>query len=347
MIHSETTKFEEAVRKTQSPSAMGAVELLKAAFWVLSYPMPAQALMLLHQAIEVACKGLLQEIHVLLVADRLDYAFSKYVVKDSLAAHRLGRNVNAEIDIDLFDPSRTCSFEDAWKRVREMMPALSSFSEMGLDGLTKLRNAITHRGAERDKGFQYSRAILSVALPALDEFYKRAYDGIILKDLLGPDLARELDVARLYLAMIEKDNALPKNRLLHTYQCEYQKSLIMGSGHLLFDERGYRLDLGDHRHEINAKLHRDLDQRPEKWGSLVGEGVLLGCKICGEVGIIVGIDSEIYLIDGKEAIDPCSLYCPSCGLNLPKSYSVLVKLHYGPLTAESIGPQAWKSEIPR
>jgi len=50
---------------------MGAVGLLKAAFWVLSNPMPGQALMLFQQAIETACKGFLQEIHVLLIADKI------------------------------------------------------------------------------------------------------------------------------------------------------------------------------------------------------------------------------------------------------------------------------------
>jgi hypothetical protein len=80
-IHTNSTTFDQKLRAVNSPSAMGAVDLLKAAFWVLSYPMPAQALLLFQQALEVACKGLLQEIHVLLVADKLDYALSKISLK--------------------------------------------------------------------------------------------------------------------------------------------------------------------------------------------------------------------------------------------------------------------------
>lgn len=344
-IHSAPTKFEEAVRKTESMSAMGAVELLKAAFWVLSYPMPAQALMLFHQAIEVACKGLLQEVHVLLAAERLEYKLSKYVVKDRLAAHRLGRNVTTDFDIDNFDPAKTCSFEDAWARVREMVPALRSFTEVGLGRLTKIRNGITHRGAEQEKEFEYSQAILTVALPALDEFYKESYDGLSLEDLLGQDLLRELHVAQSYLAMIDKDDTLPKHRLLHTFACEYQKNLIIGAANMLFDEEGVRIDLSDYRYNVNTKLYTELDRRWEDRGSLVGEGLSLFCKICGEIGIIVGIQDEPYVIDGKKAVDPCSLFCSSCGLNLPKAYSALAKLHYGPITEEAVGAEVWKREI--
>jgi hypothetical protein len=344
-IHFEATRFEEAIRKTESPSAMGAVELLKSAFWVLSYPMPAQALMLFHQAIEVACKGLLQEVHVLLSAERLEYKLSKYVVRDRLAAHRLGRNVTTDFDIDGFDPARTCSFEDAWKRVREMVPALRSFTEVGLDRLTKLRNGITHRGAEQEKEFEYSGAILNVALPALDEFYKEAYDGLSLQDLIGQNLLRELHVAQSYLAMIETDETLPRERLLHTFRCEYQKDLIIGTANLLFDEDGVMLDLSDYRYNVNRKLYAEFDRRSQERGSLVGEGLFLFCKICGEIGIIVGIEDQAHIIDGKKAVDPCSLFCSSCGLNLPKTYSALAKLHYGPITEEAVGADEWKREI--
>src|ERR1017187_457090 len=224
MVHLNQTSFHAAIRKTDSPSAMGAVELLRSAFWVLSYPMPAQALMLFHQALEVACKGLLQEVHVLLAADKLEYMLSKWVVKDRLAAHRLGRNIKTDFDIDAFDPSRTCTFEEAWSRVREMS-TLRSFKESGLDQLTKLRNRITHRGAEPDREFEYSQAILKIVIPALEEFYYQCYGELSLTALLGEDLMRELRVAQKYLAAIEQDVRLPTQQLLHTFTCKYQEDL--------------------------------------------------------------------------------------------------------------------------
>jgi hypothetical protein len=50
-IHTDSTTFDQKLRAVNSPSAMGAVDLLKAAFWLLSYPMPAQALLLLSSII--------------------------------------------------------------------------------------------------------------------------------------------------------------------------------------------------------------------------------------------------------------------------------------------------------
>jgi hypothetical protein len=44
MIDLSETEFHAAIRKTDSASAMGAVELLKAAFWVLSYISRSQTL---------------------------------------------------------------------------------------------------------------------------------------------------------------------------------------------------------------------------------------------------------------------------------------------------------------
>jgi hypothetical protein len=347
MMHSSETVFHEAIRKTESPSAMGAVELLKAAFWVLSYPMPAQALMLFHQALEVACKGLLQEIHVLLAADKVDYTLSKWVVRDRLAAHRLGRDVKTDFDIDTLDPSRTCTFEEAWNRVREMS-SLPSFKNAGLDQIARHRNRITHRGAELDKEFEYSRAILKIALPALEQFYSECYGGLSLTALLGRDLMQELRVAQEYAAAVEKDEMLPRGKLLHTFSRKYQEPLIIGVANLLFDDDGNMLDLEWDRHEMNRKIYCRLDRQLNDRGALLGEGLSLSCKICRNIGIIVGIDDEAeYVLDGMRAVDPCSLFCSSCGLNLPRNYKVLVKLHFGPITGEMVGDEAWEREIPR
>ena len=89
-----------------------------------------------------------------------------------------------------------------------------------------------------------------------------------------------------------------------------------------------------------------LDRQYELRGALIGDGVLLSCKICDEIGIIVGVEDDIYVLNGERAIDPCSLFCPSCGLNLPSKYKALAKLHYGPLTESMVGTKDWENEIP-
>ena len=107
------------------------------------------------------------------------------------------------------------------------------------------------------------------------------------------------------------------------------------------------LDLGWNRHDVIHKIYSKLDRQTNERGHLLGEG-LLNCRICGEMGIIVGIeDEEEYVLDGKRAVDPCSLLCASCGLNLPREYKVLAKLHFGPITDEMVGDEAWEKEIPR
>ena len=341
------TGFHQAIRKEKSPSAMGAVELLRAAFWVLSYPMPAQALMLFHQALEVACKRVLQEVHVLLAADKVEYKLSKWAVRDRLAAHRLGRKINSDFDIDDYDPSRTCTFEDAWSRVREMV-SLKSYKDIGLDKLTKLRNQITHRGAEEDRRFEYSQAILDIALPAIEQFYYECYERLNLSALLGEDLVQELRVAREYLAAVEQDERLPKEVLLHTFRCKYQQPMVIGVAHLLYDENGNMRDLGWDRQAVEDRIYSKLDSQLGERGSLLGKSFSLVCKICDEPGIIVGIAGNgEYELEGKRAVDPCSLFCPSCGFDLPKSCSVLAKLHFGPITDEMIGEEAWRNEVPR
>ena len=159
---------------------------------------------------------------------------------------------------------------------------------------------------------------------------------------------RELRVAQQYLAAIEQDEDLPKERLLHTFTCKYQESRVVGLAHLLFDDDGNPLDLGWDRHKVNTRIYSKLDSEPNERGGLLGEGLNLTCKICGNIGIVVGIDSgSEYQIESKRAVNPCSLFCPSCGLNLPRSNKILAKLHFGPITDEMTGDEVWRKEIPR
>jgi hypothetical protein len=78
------------------------------------------------------------------------------------------------------------------------------------------------------------------------------------------------------------------------------------------------LDLGWDRDAVNRKIYSRLDSQCDKRGSLIGESLFLSCKICDNIGIIVGIEDEEYVLEGKRAVDPCSLFCTSCGLDLPR-----------------------------
>jgi hypothetical protein len=225
------------------------------------------------------------------------------------------------------------------------MVSLRSFGEASLHKLAALRNEIVHRGGGSNRDFEYSEAILTIALPALEEFYAKAYSGLLMQDLTGPELMREIRVAQDYVKNIRQDQSLPTALLLHTFKCQYQQPLIVGAGHLLYDANGERLEIGWKRFETNDDYYSQLQRQHTTRGELVGRRLNLFCKICNEIGMVVGIEDECYFLDGQKAVDPCSLFCPSCGLDLPSSYRVLAKLHYGPLTEAKIGPEQWEQGI--
>jgi hypothetical protein len=236
-------------------------------------------------------------------------------------------------------------FEHGWAEALLALGSLPSATRFfQIDNIDKCFLFVAEEvPAGRD--FEYSEAILTIALPALQEFYSKAYDGLALNDLTGPDLMREICVAQAYAAEVRKDPALPTGLLLHTFKCRYQEPLIIGQANLLFDDEGNMVDLGWDRFEINRRLHSKLDGDFDRRGSVVGDGISFSCKICGEIGLIVGIEAEAYVLNGEKAVDPCSLFCPSCGLNIPKRYRVLAKLHYGPITESAVGAKEWQREI--
>ena len=122
--------------------------------------------MLFQQALEVACKGLRQEIHILLAADHIDYKVAKFVVKDKLSTHRLGKILTTTFTLEDFDLQRSCTFAEAWDRVKQLVPLLPEYSKAGLSELNKLRNGITHFGAERERDVVEQRAIGAGGLQA-------------------------------------------------------------------------------------------------------------------------------------------------------------------------------------
>lgn len=345
----DTRNFEEYLREQNSPSALGAVELLRAAFWALVYPMPAPALMLFHQALEVACKGLLQEVHILLAADPIDYKVTKFVVRDKLSTHRLGKNLTTTFTLEDFDPQRTCTFAEAWKRVRELVPLLPEYSKAGFNGLTKLRNGITHSGAELERESEYLEAILSVCLPMIENFYDKAYDGLKIDSLLGAPRMREIRVSQAYLAEIRKYPTLPREKLLHTYRlCSLARLADLGDpGLWMRDDHGDALAGFEFDDSGVAAQRRYVAQHPETWGRILDENLSLECLICGYECPFVGVDSDPYTLNEVRAIDPCAILCPRCRLKIPREYRVLAKLHFGPITEDRIhgGKAAWTKYI--
>lgn len=145
--------FRAAIAMTGSPSATSALEAVDASLWVLGGGMIAQALFLAHHAVEIALKGLLEEISVLLTLDRLEYDLAKGLARERLAAHRLGRLITKFADPEHYDPDRTCGLVDAYSRVREMVSVATTRG--AIESLNKLRNEIVHHGGVPANDFAY------------------------------------------------------------------------------------------------------------------------------------------------------------------------------------------------
>ena len=86
-------KREHLWRRIQShnvPTALSALNALDAAFSLLASRKSAQAVFLFHHSIELAMKGLLEDIHPILAAARPDYESLKWIARDQIEKHRLG-----------------------------------------------------------------------------------------------------------------------------------------------------------------------------------------------------------------------------------------------------------------
>ena len=332
-------KFIETLESKKSPTALSALDSLDAAFWLLSRYKISQSLFLFHHSIELTLKGLLEEVHIILTADRPDYNIAKWIAKERLANHALGQRINVTGSPEQYDPRRTCNFETAFKRVSEMIDFPSETSK-SLKKLNNLRNEIVHFG---DKGRDIKDCIdviLNIIWPFLKSFYQKAYD-LKIEDFIFHPLAREINIAQGYFNLTKENKALPVKNIFHPFSIRKNLDHILGSANLLIDEKGYQIDLSEERFEINQKIYDKFDS---KW-SLLGKNVI-DCVICGDSEIIVSVYHPEEISD-KEIVYAEALYCPHCGLNLDESYEELARLHFGPITEERLGKEAWKNEVPR
>jgi len=334
-------EFLAAIVATRSPSAQSALQALDATLWVLAGGMVSQALFLVHHAVEIALKGLLEEISVLLTLDRLDYDLAKGLARQRVSAHRLGHAITRFADPDQYDPDRTCGLMDAFSRVKEMIPF--GTTRGAVESLNKLRNEVVHHGGVPKDNFAYLDAILNVALPLLGELYSRGYN-LHLRDWILAPLARELEVARQYVGLAKVNQALPRTMILHTFQRRYFADAVVGVGNLLFTASGEQRDVDEWMEDVNRAART---QAESKGWDIIGETADTDCIICGATRCIVAITPPPRLESGREVYDPIALHCPACDLLLEPTHRELARLHYGPISEDRLGPEAWAKEVPR
>src|SRR6478672_5957031 len=71
--------FIDKICQQTNRSALSALDSLEASLWLMSGGRTSQALSLFHHTVEIAFKGLLEEIDVLLTIDKLNYDLAKAV----------------------------------------------------------------------------------------------------------------------------------------------------------------------------------------------------------------------------------------------------------------------------
>jgi hypothetical protein len=305
----------------ESPSALvpNALEQIDAAIWLIAGGRYSQAITTLHTAIELLLKSELEKFHPLLIADRIDYRLLKGLLEGELRRHPQFQSLSAgPLDFD-----KTITFTEALARIAEIHPDLKVL-DSGLKQLQSIRNKIIHR---RDAGDhdEYVYRICVTALPFLEMFALRSAQ-IDLEKLLGPDVYREIKVARRLCEELQRSGQTTYGHALKTVRT------VMLYRNVDFpaptDEDGWHVDESDRLFQTGESLKSELSSR---WS---GELVEVSCKICGSIYAYAGIEE----VEGDNLADtePHSVACAECGLFIERDDIGLAAAHFGSIPAELI-----------
>jgi len=214
------------IQELNSRLLLSGVDFIDASLWLIAGDRLPQALVMLHNAIEVALKGELERIHKILIANTKelsDFRALKSLLRDAFMKHPAGSGV----EIPEFDIEKTIFFEEAFDRVAELYPGLSATWRKQLisskggrkDSLHSLRNDIVHYGGDPDSMGYYTEAIVDTAFPFLEEFFRLASENkVSMAHLIKEWIYREVEVARLVLCDLRNERLPPKPHAIKTLQ---------------------------------------------------------------------------------------------------------------------------------
>src|SRR5262245_38676204 len=173
------------IQAQNAPTALSALDALDAAFLLFSFGSLAQAVFLFHHSIELAMKGLLEGVHIILTADRPDYELLKWIAREQIEKHPLARTIQFSSDPSGYDPKKTCNFEEALNRVGEML-RLPKETRAALIDFNVLRNKIVHFGDKNISYIECIKGVLNQAWPFLVRLYQQSY-GIDISMIFGAE----------------------------------------------------------------------------------------------------------------------------------------------------------------
>lgn len=309
-----------------SQLVVSALDHIDGGVWLIAGGQFAQALLCFHSAIELVLKCELEKIHRALIADygKLDYTALKSLLKEAFQTHPKGRLMA----IDDFDLDKTITFDEAFKRSRDLFPTLAEW-ERKLKRLKDCRNDIAHYGGDLGRSGEYAGVILSIAIPFLEAFLAESSE-ISLSAYLGPVVVRELKVAESLRARL-----LPLSKDSPAYILKTVAAAVLYrnvESPKPTDSNGWVFDSGRDEFEAAERLHRALVGR---WnGAVIG----VECRICGCSSAFVGIEAvlEDHYKDDTTTFVPQFLACSGCGLQISPSDVHLAEEHFGRMSLKTV-----------
>lgn len=323
------TRFIKQVWSRPSLFFRSSTDSIWAGIGLLSLGQVSQSYLLLTQAVEIALKGVLDEIQQCGIA-----AWAKR--NPSLFRDVAARNGQ-------FDPAR---FSQALKEktlvgaFREAACILTFSQEVqcAFDRINRTRNDIAHRGGDPDSMHLYVRDILTAILPMLEELHEQAL-GVCVSDYLFSTVARELIVAGRFLS----------GRDWHAE--DWQIALLPFK--LAYAKRERLVDVARGLSHADDNSDDDTDYlpasnaRPPQWmesfhilGPRTDYDIHTSCRICQE-RCFVEFQSAPSKSEGQLSFRVNAVACPHCHLGLTPAYSDLAQIHYGPISKNSLGMENW------
>lgn len=304
-----------------SPLLVSCFESIDASLWLIAGCRVPQALVMLHNSIELAFKAELERIHRVLIADnrKLDYTALKSLLKNLFEAHPRGK----QIDIPDFDMEKTINFTEAMKRIKEMYPLIDNWHS-GLECLQRLRNDIVHYGSNREKIDECAEIIATVSFPFLELFLQET-SSISIENIVTPEIFREVEVAKNVCKRLKQENYPIKSYVLKTISKKMLYTYVDWPG--VTDEEGNIIDNGEKDFVLALNFRKIISS---DWEDLYVER---SCHICDSISTFVKVKP---ITKPNKKLVALAVRCPKCDLNISENDRYLAEYHVGKFTEEEV-----------
>lgn len=297
------------------------LESIDASLWLIAGGRVPQALVMLHNSIELAFKAELERIHRVLIADnrKLDYTALKSLLKNLFEAHPRGKQIN----IPDFDMEKTINFTEAMKRIEELYPLIGNWKS-GLERLQLRRNDIVHYGTNIEKNGEYVGIIATVAFPFLELFLQES-SNISIENMVTPEIFREIEVAKNVCNRLKQENYPIESYVLKTISKKMLYTHVDWPE--VTDEEGNIIDNGEKDFMLAMNLRKIISS---KWEDSYVER---SCHICDSISTFVKVAP---ITKPNKKLLALAVRCPKCDLNISENDRYLAENHVGKFSEKEV-----------